>query len=140
MSKAFDSTQAPLGKMRKPVPTEKEIQAACLEWLNTIPGVRCWRQNTGGFPGEYKGKRRFTRFGQKGQSDISGVGPFGVRVEIEIKRPGKLPSDIQGYWLTSMQESGAVAFWADSLDTCVEQLRYEFIKRGWEWWKRWEVL
>lgn len=103
----------------KIVPTEAEIQKACLEFLNLQWGVKAWRQNTGGFYKEYKGRRQFIRFGQPGQGDITGIlSPGGRRIEIEIKRPGKRPAFIQEEWLREMARYGAIAFWCSSLDEC----------------------
>ena len=107
---------------RKPAPPlEAEILAVCLQWLNYQPGVRCWRQNTGAFKGEYKGKRRFVRYGVTGQSDISGIMlPSGRRIEIEVKRPGNKPTEDQKAWMAMIREHGGIAFWCDSLDRCME--------------------
>ena len=116
---------------RKPAPPlEAAIQQACLDWLNLQPGVRCWRQNTGAFKGEYKGKKRFVRYGVTGQSDISGIMlPSGRRIEIEVKRPkpyGKEPTNEQLAWMAMIREHGGIAFWCDSLDKCMELfMRYK---------------
>ena len=115
-------------KSRKPaLPLEAEIQKACLQYLNLQPGVRCWRQNTGAFAGDYKGKKRFVRYGITGQSDISGIMlPGGRRIEIEVKRPGNVPTEDQAAWLAMIREHGGVAFWIDSLDKCMELfMRYK---------------
>lgn len=122
-----------------PKPSESEIQKACLDWLNTIPGVKVWRQNTGAVVSEYKGKKRFMRFGQKGQADITGLTNSGVRIEIEIKRGGEKPTDAQLDWLRTMWSYGAITFWTDSIERCVEQTRDAFIFRGWQWNKNWEL-
>ena len=107
--------------------TEAQILASCLQWLNFQPGVRCWRQNTGAFKGEYKGKRRFVRYGVTGQSDISGITlPSGRRIEIEVKRPGNKPTEDQKAWIAMIREQGGIAFWCDSLDKCMELfMRYK---------------
>jgi hypothetical protein len=130
--------------MRAIVTSEKNVQAACLEWLNTIPAVKAWRVNTGVMASSYTSKRtgetkqRFTRFGEKGQCDISGIGPHGVRIEVEVKKPGAYPSIEQTAWMGFIRNHGGIAFWCDSLESCVQQLRYEFEQRGWIWRKEWE--
>jgi hypothetical protein len=127
------------------VTTEKSVQASVLEWLNTVPGVKAWRQNTGAQTFEYKSRRtgltkkRFIRFGEPGQGDVTGIGPHGVRIEIEIKRPGKYPDFYQRSWMGFINDHGGIAFWADSLRSAVEQLRAEFQKRGWKWSETWSV-
>ncbi len=100
-------------------PTEKEILNACLDYLNTIWGCKCWRQNTGAMSSVYKGKTRFMRFGQPGQADITGI-YRGRRIEIEVKKPRTKPTLIQGEWLGEMQRLGAIAFWCTSVDECRE--------------------
>lgn len=126
------------------VSTEKNIQAAILQWLNTIPGVRVWRQNSGGMLTTYTSKRtgktktRAVKFGEPGMADLSGIGPGGVRIEIEIKKPGELPRQDQSDWLLFIQYMDGIAFWCDSLRECNVKLRYEFERRGWTWKKEWE--
>lgn len=115
------------------VSTEKDIQAACLQWLNYIPNVVAWRQNTGGVHWQDKaGKNRYQRIGEPGQSDILGMA-FGVMMQIEIKKPGKTPFDKQIEWMGMIRAHGGIAFWTDSLAWCCTQLRAEFENRGWEW-------
>lgn len=98
---------------------ERDIQRACMDYLNTLHGVRVWRANVGGRSWVDKtGHNRVMKFGERGQSDLTGVGPGGVRIEIEIKRPGLLPSPEQAEWLREMDHFGAVAFWCDSFESC----------------------
>lgn len=121
---------------------EKDIQAVTIEWLNTIPNITAWRQNRGAFLGLQTAttKRRFVRFGQSGQSDIGGiVAPRGVMLQIEIKRRGEVPTLDQLEWIGMVNRHGGMAFWCDSLDSCVTQLSAGFLERGLDWSKRWEV-
>ena len=118
---------------------ESEIQKACIDWLCTLPGVKVWRQNTGAFSGEYKGKKRFVRLGQKGQADITGIGPSGVRIEIEVKRFGIKPSAEQEEWLQMIKDRGGIAFYVWSLGGCVYQFRESFLLRDFKWLERWEA-
>jgi|SRR6185369_9563422 len=118
---------------------EKEIQAACIQWLNSVPGVKMWRQNRGGMvlpnPG---GGTRLVTFGHKGATDSTGSGPGGIRIDIEFKRPGKVPDLEQENYMEMIRSAGGISFWCDSLRSCVEQLRAEFIKRGFGWKESWE--
>lgn len=113
-------------------PTEAEILKACLEYLNLQWGCKFWRRNVGAFMGEYRGRKRFMRFGARGMCDIEGVA-YGRHVEIEIKRPGKAPTLDQAAWITEMQNLGAIAFYCTSLEDCIGQwekiieLRREFM-------------
>lgn len=121
-----------------PKPSESEIQKACIDWLNTIPGVKVWRQNTGGMSGEHNGKKWYMKFGQKGQADITGI-CNGIRVEIEVKRPGEKPTDDQRDWLRIIGMHFGIAFWTDSIERCVTEMREWYTLKGWEWNKEWEV-
>ena len=109
-------------KASKPAPPlENDIRNLILEWLNLQSGVTCWRQNTGFHVFEHKGKKRAVRYGQPGQSDISGIMlPSGRRIEIEVKRPGNKPTEDQKAWMAMIREHGGIAFWCDSLDRCME--------------------
>jgi hypothetical protein len=71
--------------------TETDLVRAILAWLQIAkPQGVWWRANTGCFAGEYKGKKRFVRFGVPGMSDIQGVHD-GLAVFIECKgEKGKL--------------------------------------------------
>ena len=71
--------------------TESDLVRACLSWLRAAkPGGYFWRNNTGAVVSEYKGRKRFTRFGVPGMSDICGV-LNGRAVFIECKTAtGKL--------------------------------------------------
>lgn len=59
--------------------TEAELTREIIKALNMIPGVWCWRMNTG--------RRGGVSFGLKGQSDITGVLLGGTRLELEVKKP-----------------------------------------------------
>jgi hypothetical protein len=121
------------------IASEKEIQSAVLDWLNTIPHCRAWRQNVGGM--EYRkadGRKGIVRFGQPGMADLSGI-VHGVRLEVEIKRPGKVPTPEQEEWLAFIIRLEGVAFWVTGLDACAAKLRWEFHNRGWIWKREWEV-
>ncbi len=106
----------------KIIPLERDILKTCLEWLNYQPGVRVWRQNTGSFKLE-GAKARFFRAGSAGMADISGIGPEGRRIEIEVKRPGKVPTELQQDWLDEIIIRGGIAFWCDSPESCERKYR-----------------
>lgn len=63
------------------------------------------------------GGKRESRFGKKGQYDLSGIiAPFGRRLEIEVKKPkGKLSEDQVKYG-NNIRKFGGLAFEAKSLD------------------------
>ena len=107
--------------MRAAVPLERAIQRAILEWLNLQWGCKAWRSNTGAVVREYKGKKRFTRFGHPGIADIIGVyrGRF---LAVEVKRPGNRPTLEQEAFLSEITALGGIAFCATSLDDCMQQM------------------
>jgi len=118
---------------------ERDIQKTCIEWLNTLPGVSVWRRNVGAMEGEHKGVKRWVRFGEKGEADICGIGPFGTYISIEVKGSlGKLRDD-QIQWLAMIKSRGGIAFAVNSVESCVSQMRDEFRKRGFGWAERWEL-
>src|SRR5215510_2882847 len=100
---------------------EKDVQKVILDWVNTLPDVKVWRRNVGAFGGEYKGKKRFIRFGQRGQADLEGIAPGGIHIEIETKRPKNSERTFeQRVWIDDLVRHGAIAFFASNLDQCVE--------------------
>ncbi len=98
---------------KPPPPLESAIQRTCIALLRSR-GVLCWRNNTGSFAGEYKGKRRFMRFGTKGASDILGVLDDGRMLAVEIKREGQKPSAGQVAFMAIVNSKGGVGFWVDN--------------------------
>lgn len=122
-------------------PKESEIQAAILEYLKLVPGVTAWRNNTGAFVGEYKGKRRFVRFGFPGLADIIGwIGWCGARegasfncsgsktyhtarfLAIEVKRPGAQLTRAQAVFIGTVNRAGGLAIVATCVDDVVKSL------------------
>jgi hypothetical protein len=120
---------------KAPVPTEAEIQKSILAVLR-FHGVHAWRQNTGAFAGEYKGRSRFIRFGVKGQADIVGLlGPTfgrdaGRMIAVEVKRPGNRPTPEQVRWLIEINDAGGFAFWATSAQTVDHAVRAVLLNPG----------
>lgn len=60
--------------------SEAQLTHEIIKALNSVPGVWCWRQNTG--------RRGGVSFGKRGAGDISGIVGDGRRLEIEVKKPG----------------------------------------------------
>lgn len=126
-----------------PTRKEREIQAAILAYLKTVPGVVAWRQNTGAMFGEHKGKRWAVRFGYPGLSDIIGWQHWCGRLRamrhpipgsancdacsarflaIEVKRPGQYPTAQQQAFLDSVKAAGGIAIVARSVDDVARTL------------------
>lgn len=91
--------------MKAKIP-ESMIVKACLSSLERA-GVFHYRNNTGAFRGEYKGKRRFVRFGAPGAPDIIAV-YRGRCIGIECKRSGGRPSEAQRRFGAALEAAGGV--------------------------------
>ena len=102
--------------------SEQELQRAILDRLSVMPGVWCWRQNTG--VARMAGGR--VRFGLVGSGDISGGLQGGRRLELEVKTEKGQPSEEQvkfgakvnamgGLWAVVRSVSEAVAIVQEAL-------------------------
>ena len=108
---------------RIPAPLEANIQSLILDYLPNDRRVGMfWRQNTGGaaLPGK-GGTRQFVKFGARGVSDILGVLVGGRALAIEVKRPGKKPTDHQQKFIDAVNATGGLAFVATSVRDVVDQ-------------------
>lgn len=115
---------------------ESDLQREILRYLLLVPGVVAWRSNVGAVAAEYKGRRRFVRFGVVGMADIIGwkterivklsllsparpiepIVPLARFLAIEVKRPGRAPSPAQTAFLQRVADAGGLAIVAKSLD------------------------
>lgn len=113
-------TAAPLIEPAALEVAEAEVLPAVLELLRWHPLV-AWveRMNRGGF---YRGSQ-YINFGFDGMPDLTGQMKTGARLECEVKRPGKRPTAEQAAHLARVREHGGVAFWADSVDMVLAELR-----------------
>jgi len=85
--------------------------------------VAVWRQNTGAV--KYKdagGKPRFVRYGKKGSGDLTGIGPRGVRIEIECKYGTGRPEPAQIEFAHVIRTHGGIYLVVRSVDDAIEQL------------------
>lgn len=83
-----------------------------------------WRNNTGAFPIDGPNGRRFFRAGTKGSSDLLGIVPRSGRLlAVEIKRPGKHPTDDQADFLRRVRESGGVGIYLSDPGRALEVIR-----------------
>jgi hypothetical protein len=92
--------------------SEKDIQKSILEWLQ-LKKYFCWRNNTGGFKNS---KGHFYRFGSVGSGDILGLTRSGQFFSIEVKAPGKKPTDQQAQFIEEVKRNGGISFVAHSLE------------------------
>jgi hypothetical protein len=100
-------------------PRETDLVKATLTYLTlTYPKGVFWRSNTGAFAGEYKGRKRFIKFGLVGMSDIQGV--FNGRaIFIECKIGKGKQSANQWAFEQAVVEAGAFYHVTRELGDCV---------------------
>jgi len=87
----------------------------------TIKQIPHWRVNSGALRDR---RNRLVRFGAKGMSDYYAIGPAGVSIWIECKRPvgGKL-SEAQKEFLDCINRNGGIGIVANSLESLERQLK-----------------
>ncbi len=93
---------------------EKTIQTEILAEFGTRDDMRLWRVNTGvALP---LGSERVTRFGVRGQADLSGIiRGSGRRLEIEVKSPMGRVSTQQSRWGQMIIRFGGIYIVARSI-------------------------
>jgi hypothetical protein len=102
-----------------PEPGESELQRDVMQllaWLGVI--AESTHNSKSRQPKEYTGR-----------SDISGILPGGRSLRLELKAPGKKPTEEQLAYLERARGQGALAFWADNLSE-VRRVVVDAIKRG----------
>lgn len=95
--------------------TETDIMRSIMVKLSEL-GCVCLRTNAGTF---YTRDGRPVRIGIPGQSDLCGHRPDGMAFYIEVKKPGQKPRKNQQNFLEAMQNSGALAGVAHSVEEAV---------------------
>lgn len=115
---------------------ERDVLRGVLDCLKVF-GIEARRQNTGAATNP---AGRLVRFGQPGQADVTGTLPWGRRLEIEVKAPGKRPTAKQLEYLRATNEAGAVGLWIDDpaelariLPKLIEGARVEIDDDGNQW-------
>ncbi len=101
---------------------ENEIQKTIIDYL-LLNQIFCWRNNTG--VARYQdrnGESRFIKYGKVGSSDIIGILPDGRFLAIEVKAPGKEPTERQAEFLQSIAENNGVAIVATSLNEVINDI------------------
>ena len=106
--------------------TERQVEAAIQEAFRFRYRITLWKIDAGG-----RGLRSAGPKGARGSTgipagfpDLLGLEPVSGRaVCIEVKRPGGKPAPHQAMFLALLRSMGAVAFWADSVDSALRQFR-----------------
>lgn len=96
---------------------EKQLQNQILRQFATRSDLRLWRANAGvGTYVDADGNERRVRFGIKGQADLSGILPGGVRLEIEVKGPRGRQTDEQRAFQGMIEHMGGVYVLARAIE------------------------
>jgi len=89
---------------------EKEIEKEILHYLNLIPGVFAWKNDTQGLIGPGGRLRARTGFHINGGSDILGcMEPTGQLIALEVKRPGGKVTQAQDAFIAKIRALGGIA-------------------------------
>ena len=104
--------------------TERQVEAAIQEAFRYRHRITLWKIDAGG-RGLRRGQPERNGGGTgipAGFPDLLGLEPVSGRaVFIEVKRPGGKPAPHQAMFLALLRSMGAVAFWADSVDSALRQ-------------------
>jgi hypothetical protein len=115
--------------------TEAALQRAILEYLN-YNNVMAWRVNSGLARTINKGKKSIIRLAPAGTPDIVGVMyPTGRALFVEVKRPGKKPTDTQLEQMQDLSGFGALCVVATSVDevkSALEGINHKLNERTYE--------
>lgn len=101
---------------------ESEIQTDIMKLLLTHPKVAWAYVTSAGMVKGIGGGRPF-RVGFVGLADILGQMNDGRLLAIEVKRPGKKPTEEQVEFLDAVSDANGVAGWVDSIEGAVELLK-----------------
>ncbi len=92
--------------------TEKQLQDLMIQFLSYQPKTFVWRQNQGAMYTNEGGQRHgFKATSIQGVSDILGIWK-GKPIAIEVKRPGKKPTEYQRGFLKQFANAGGLAICA----------------------------
>jgi len=98
---------------------EKDVQRAILDYLE-LRGEFHYRNNSGAMVSEYKGKKRFMRFGALGSPDIIIV-KNGKYIGCEVKGTDGKQSEDQMDFARRLIKAGGEYILTHSLDGFIEQ-------------------
>lgn len=100
---------------------EKDTQKVILEYLR-LKKIFHWRNNTGAFLAERKGKQNFIRYGAPGSPDIF-VLRDGILFGFEVKSDKGKQSDLQKEFEQQMTQNGGWYYVVRSLDEVIKILK-----------------
>jgi hypothetical protein len=99
---------------------EGDVINAVAAWL-ALRRMPHWRMNSGALKTQ---RGQLVRFGARGMSDFYAVGPAGISIWIECKRPrGGVVSAAQKGFLDCINRSGGIGIVVNSIESLEEQLK-----------------
>lgn len=98
--------------------SEHAIMQSILEWLY-YKGWMCWRHNSGMVRTIHN---TMVRMGVAGMPDVFAL-KDGFLIGVEVKRPGKKPTDIQERMMKELREHGAGTVVATSVEDVERYLK-----------------
>jgi len=100
--------------------SEGDVMSAVLQWL-ALKRIPHWRVNSGALKTQ---RGNLVRFGAKGMADIYAIGPGGISVWIECKRPkGGALSAAQREFLDCVNRNGGVGIVVSAIESLELQLK-----------------
>ena len=107
------------------IASEHQIQNAIYGYLAAL-GWLVWRNNSGRIPTP---SGHMITMGRPGLPDLFAI-KDGILLGVEVKRPGKKPTDIQNYMLEDLRKHGArtvVATSIEDVQKAIDPLYQSFI-------------
>jgi hypothetical protein len=98
---------------------ESDVQKAILKMLKSHPKVGWAYITSSGYVKGLGGGKMF-RVGVPGMSDIMGQMKDGRLLAIEVKVPGKRPTESQMQFIADVNRFYGIAGWADSVETAMK--------------------
>jgi hypothetical protein len=99
---------------------ENSVLSMVKEYLS-LRQIPHWRINSGALRDKYN---RLVRFGAEGMSDIYAIGPEGISIWIECKRPiGGRVSAAQREFLDCINRNGGIGIVVNSIESLEQQLK-----------------
>ena len=99
--------------------SEKEIQKIILKAIKRHPYVAWAYTTSSGYVKGVNGGQMF-RVGVPGMSDIMGQMKDGRLLAIEVKVPGKKPTELQMDFIQLVNQYYGVGGWADNIETAIK--------------------
>lgn len=107
-------------KKRKLIIKEKDLQRQVLDYLS-LRHIFNYRNNSGAMVSEYKGKKRFMRFGATGSPDIVMV-MDGIYIGVEVKGTNGKQSDGQKVFQEELEKAGGMYLLVHSMEEFLDKI------------------